>query len=145
MKEEIPVGEYLVPIGKAKVVHEGKHLTLVAHSRMVTICKEVVIEYAKKGISIELIDLRTIKPLDITTVLQSIKKQIMCDCRRGTHFAGIAAEIGFEINEYGFDYLDAPIGRSVQRETPMPYSKVLEAETLPNKQRIMEQINKTLR
>lgn len=146
MKMEIPVEEYLVPIGKAKVVKEGKDLTLISHSRMVHACKKAADEAVKEGISVELIDLRTIKPLDISTILKSIKKTHRCVIvEEGHYFAGIAAETAFEIMQFCFDDLDAPIGRVCQRETPMPYSKVLEAETLPNVGRIFEQIKQTMR
>ncbi len=145
MKMEIPSEEYLVPIGKARIVQEGKDLTLISHGRMVNFCKKAVQELAKEGIRIELIDLRTIKPLDIATILQSIKKTHRCVLvEEGHYFAGIAAEIGFEIQSFCFDFLDAPIARVCQRETPMPYSKFLEIETLPNVARIIDAIRKTL-
>ena len=145
MKMEIPVKEYLVPLGKAQVVREGSDLTLITHGRMVNICKEVVEQVAKEGISVELIDLRTIKPLDTPTLLKSVQKTHRClIVEEGHYFSGIAAEVGFEIMEFCFDDLDAPIARLCQRETPMPYSKVLEAETLPNKVRILEAIKKTV-
>lgn len=144
-KMEIPTSEYLVPIGKAKVVVEGKDVTLVSHSRMVNMCKEVAKELAKQKISVEVIDLRTIKPLDIATVVASVQKTNRCVLvEEGHRFAGIAAEVGFQINEYAFDYLDAPLERVCQRETPMPYSKVLEKETLPTPDRIITAINKVL-
>ena len=146
MKMEIPIEEYLVPIGKAQIIQEGSDLTLIAHSRMVNTCKDVIRSMASQGVSIELIDLRTIKPLDTPTLLKSVKKTGRCVVvEEGHYFTGIAAEVGFEIMEFGFDYLDAPIARVCQRETPMPYSKVLEAQTLPNKDRILDAIAKTLR
>jgi pyruvate dehydrogenase E1 component beta subunit len=145
MKMEIPLKEYLTPIGKAAVVQEGSDLTLISHGRMVNLCKEAAKQMVKEGISIELIDLRTIKPLDTPTVVKSVQKTNRCVIvEEGHYFAGIAAEIGFEIAQFCFDYLDAPIARVCQRETPMPYSKVLEAETLPNLNRILEAIKKTL-
>ncbi len=140
-KMEIPTEEYLVPIGKARIVREGKHLTLISHSRMVNLCKEVVEECAKKGIQVELIDLRTIKPLDITTIADSVRKTHHCVLvEEGHFFSGICAEVGFEIMERCFDFLDAPLARVCQRETPMPYSKVLEKETMPTKERILQAI-----
>ena len=145
-KMEIPKGEYLVPIGKAQIVQEGSDLTLIAHGRMVNVCKEAIRSMAPEGVSIELIDLRTIKPMDIPAILKSVQKTGRCVVvEEGHYFAGIAAEVGFAIMEFGFDYLDAPLARVCQRETPMPYSKVLEAETLPNKERIIDAIRKTLR
>lgn len=138
-KMEIPVGEYLVPIGKAKVVQEGKDLTIVAHGQMVSVCKKVVQELSKKGVSVELIDLRTIKPLDIATIIASVSKTHRCLLVEEGHlFAGISAEVGFEIQQRCFDELDAPVERVCQRETPMPYSKALERETLPTVERIVE-------
>ena len=144
-KMEIPMDEYLVPIGKAHIVQEGKDITIISHSRMVNMCKEVVKELAKKGIKAELIDLRTIKPLDIPTIATSVKKtHHVVLVEEGHIFAGITAEVGFQIMEHCFDYLDAPIERVCQRETPMPYSKVLEQETLPNVQRVLKAVYKCL-
>lgn len=145
-KMEIPTEEYLVPLGKARVVTEGIHLTLISHSRMVNLCKQAVDEYAKRGIKIELIDLRTIKPLDIATISESVRKTHRVVCVEEGHiFTGICAEVGFQIMEHCFDFLDAPIKRVAQRETPMPYSKVLEKETMPTKERIMLAIQEVLR
>lgn len=143
MKGEVPEGDYLVPIGKAAVVKEGTDLTIVSHGAMVKHCLAAIKEFP--GVSIELIDLRTIKPLDIQTVLRSVQKTHRClIVEEGHYFAGVASEIGFEVMEHCFDELDAPIGRVCQKETPMPYSKVLEAETLPNKTRIINAIKRTL-
>ena len=143
---EVPSKEYLVPIGKAKVTEKGTDLTLVSHGRTFNTCTKVAHELKKEGISIELIDLRTIKPLDIGTVIKSVQKTHRCVIvEEGHYFSGIASEVGFEVTEFCFDYLDAPVGRVCQRETPMPYSKVLEAETLPNERRIKEKIIETLR
>ncbi|MCX6987538.1 MAG: pyruvate dehydrogenase complex E1 component subunit beta [Chlamydiae bacterium] len=144
-KMDIPTEEYLVPIGKAKVVTAGKHVTLVAHSRMVSLCRQAAEELLKKGIQVELIDLRTIKPLDIGTIAESVKKTSYCVLvEEGHTFAGICAEVGFQIAEHCFDYLDAPVSRLTQRETPMPYSKVLEKETMPTKEKIIEAIIRVL-
>lgn len=144
-KMEIPTAEYLVPIGKAKIVEAGKDVTIVSHSRMVNYCKEVVRELAKKGIRAELIDLRTIKPLDIATVAESVRKTNRCVLVEEGHiFGGISAEVGFQIMEHCFDFLDAPIERVCQRETPMPYSKVLERETIPTVPRILAAVNKVM-
>lgn len=144
-KMEIPVEEYLVPIGKAHIVQEGTDITIVSHSRMVKICKEAVADLKEKGIQAELIDLRTIKPLDMATIAESVRKtNFCCLVEEGHIFSGITSEIGFQIQEKCFDYLDAPVARVCQRETPMPYSKVLEKETLPTKERILQTIYHTL-
>jgi pyruvate dehydrogenase E1 component beta subunit len=144
-KMEIPTEEYLVPIGKAHVAIEGSDLTLVSHSRMVNICKKAAEEMAKEEISVEVIDLRTIRPLDMETIAQSIQKTHRAVLvEEGHFFAGITAEVGFEIMENCFDDLDAPIARVCQRDTPMPYSKVLEQETMPTIPRIIAAIKSTL-
>ncbi len=142
---EIPTEEYLVPIGRANVVREGKSVTLISHSRMVLLCKIAAEEFAKKGIQVEVIDLRTIKPLDIVTIAQSIKKTHRCVLVEEGHiFSGICAEVGFQIMEHCFDDLDAPLVRVCQRETPMPYSKTLEKETMPTKERIVAALEQVL-
>lgn len=144
-KMEIPVEEYLVPIGKARVLQKGNDVTLISHGRMVSVCLAAVKELAKKGVQAELIDLRTIKPLDIATVATSVKKTNHAVLVEEGHlFAGIASEMGFQIMEHCFDYLDAPIQRVCQLETPMPYSRVLENETLPNVPRILKAVHNCL-
>ncbi len=144
-KMEIPKAEYLVPIGKAKVVLEGSHVTLISHSRMIVFCKEAAVELAKKGIRVEIIDLRTIKPLDIATITESVKKTHRCVLvEEGHSFGGICAEVGFQIMEHCFDELDAPLERVTQMETPMPYCKILERETMPGKAKIIRAIEKVL-
>ncbi|MBJ7449176.1 MAG: pyruvate dehydrogenase complex E1 component subunit beta [Parachlamydiales bacterium] len=145
-KMAIPTEEYLVPIGKAKVMQEGQHVTLVSHGRMIHFCQQAVHELAKKKIFVELIDLRTIKPLDINTILYSLKKTHRCVVVEEGHlFAGIAAEVSAQIMEHGFDELDGPVVRICQSETPMPYSMMLEKETLPNTQRIIAGIEQALK
>ncbi|HEX2582995.1 MAG TPA: pyruvate dehydrogenase complex E1 component subunit beta [Chlamydiales bacterium] len=145
-KMEIPTEEYLVPIGKANVLREGTHVTLVSHSRMLKFCMEAAVELAKRGIQVELIDLRTIRPLDIATIVQSVRKTHRCVLVEEGHiFAGIAAEVGFQIMEHCFDELDAPLIRVCQKETPLPYSKPLERESQPNTQRILAALHEVLR
>lgn len=146
MKMEIPTEEYLVPIGQAKIVKEGKDLTLISYSRMLNLCKTVAHRAASLGIDIEVIDIRTIKPLDMATIAQSIRKTHRCVLvEEGHFFAGICAEIGFQIQEHCFDFLDHQVVRVCQKETPMPYSKVLEKETLPTEEKILKAIVDALR
>lgn len=144
-KMEVPVAEYLVPIGKAKIVSEGSDITIVTHSQMVNVCKLAVKELAKQGIKAELIDLRTIKPLDIATVAHSVRKTHHCVLVEEGHlFTGISAEVAFQVQELCFDDLDAPLERVCQRETPMPYSKALEKETMPTVARILAAVHRNL-
>lgn len=143
-KMEIPKAEYLVPIGKAHIVSHGSDVTLVTHGQMVTMGRQAAKELAKQGISVELIDLRTIKPLDIATVAESVRKTHRCVLVEEGHiFSGICAEVGFQIQERCFDDLDAPLERVCQRETPMPYSKALERETMPTVARIIDAVHRT--
>lgn len=144
-KMEIPTEEYLVPIGKARIVREGDRVTLISHSRMVLHCQEAAEELQNQGIQVELIDLRTIKPLDIDTIALSVRKTHFCVLVEEGHvFGGISAEVGFQIIEHCFDDLDAPLVRVAQKETPMPYSKVLEKETMPTKEQIIQAVQKVL-
>jgi pyruvate dehydrogenase E1 component beta subunit len=141
LKQEIPLEEYLVPIGKAKVVCEGSDVTLITHGHMVHLGLEVVEYFKAKNIHVELIDLRTIKPLDIATLAQSIKKTHRAVIVEEGHiYSGIASEVIAQLQELVFDELDAPLMRVCQKETPMPYSKVLEKATLPTVERIIKQI-----
>lgn len=144
-KMEIPTEEYLIPIGQAKVLQEGTDVTLISYNRMLDLCKEVGASFAKRGVSVELIDLRSIRPLDIATLVQSVQKTHHCVLvEEGHFFAGICAEVGFALQTHCFDFLDAPIQRVTQRETPMPYSQVLEEHTLPTTQRIAQAIEEVL-
>lgn len=145
-KMEIPVEEYLLPIGKAHVMQEGSDVTLVTLGQMVAVCQEAVKHLKQKGVSVELIDLRTVKPLDIVTILTSVKKTGRCVLVEEGHvFGGVCAEVGFQIMEHAFDYLDAPIQRVCQKETPMPYSKALEAKTLPDVARVSAAVERTMK
>lgn len=144
-KMEIPVEEYLVPIGKANVVVEGSDVTIVTHGQMVSVCRLAVKELAKIGVKAELIDLRTIKPLDIATIAHSVRKTNHAVLVEEGHiFTGIASEVAFEIQEHCFDDLDAPIERVCQRETPMPYSKAIERETMPTVPRVVDAVRRSL-
>lgn len=143
---EIPTEEYLVPFGQAKIVRSGSDVTIVTHSRMVTVALQAAQQLMDQGIDVEIVDLRTIRPLDLGTVLESVSKTHRCLCLEEGHaFAGIAAEVAFLVQSNAFDMLDAPVMRVAQKETPMPYSKVLEAETLPNVHRICAAIHQLLR
>jgi len=145
MKGEIPDGEYLIPIGEARIDIPGDDVTIISHGHILHTARNAARELIKQGIKVELIDLRTIKPLDINTIIRSIRKTGRAVIVEEGHlFAGIASEVAFQIMENAFDYLDAPIERVCQRETPMPYSKPLEKETLPTVERIIAKVKKTL-
>lgn len=142
---QVPDHDYTVEIGKAKVVQEGEHVTLISYSRMLYYCMEVADEYKKRGINVEVIDLRTIKPLDVGTIVQSAKKTgRVVVVEEGHKFAGVCAEVIALLQEFCFDYLDAPVKRVCQMETPLPYAPPLEAETIPNTKRIKNAIEEIL-
>ncbi|MDI1364204.1 MAG: pyruvate dehydrogenase complex E1 component subunit beta [bacterium] len=136
---DIPdVEDYLVPIGKAKVRREGTDVTLVAYSRMVGFCLKAAEELAAQGISAEVVDLRTIRPMDHATILESVKKtNRLVTAEEGWGPMGVGAEIVARITEHGFDYLDAPPLRVCQEDVPLPYAANLEALSLPSVEKIV--------
>ncbi len=123
--------DYVLPIGKAAVKRVGEDVTLVAHSRMVGFALEAAEILAESGISAEVIDLRTIRPLDTATVVESVKKtnRVVC-CEEGWRFMGVGAEIAATVTAEAFDYLDAPPARVHQKDVPLPYAANLEALSL---------------
>jgi pyruvate dehydrogenase E1 component beta subunit len=137
---DIPdVEDYVVPIGKAKVRREGTDVTLVAYSRMVGFCLKAADELAKEGISAEVVDLRTIRPMDHATILESVKKtNRLVTAEEGWGPMGVGAEIVARITEHGFDYLDAPPLRVHQEDVPLPYAANLEALSLPSVEKIVK-------
>ena len=146
MKMEIPTESYTVEIGKAKIVKPGKDVTLISYSRMFNLCKQVAHELTAQGVDVELIDLRTVKPLDLALLAQSVRKTHRCVVvEEGHRFAGISSEVAFLIQEACFDFLDAPIERVCQKETPMPYSKMLEKHTMPTKESITKAVLDVMR
>jgi len=124
--------DYIVPIGRARVVRPGEHVTITAYSRMVEIAEHAADALAVDGISAEVIDLRTLRPLDVETVVASVKKtNRLVSVEEGWAFAGIGAEIAARIMEEAFDWLDAPPVRVAGKDVPMPYAANLEHMTLP--------------
>jgi pyruvate dehydrogenase E1 component beta subunit len=124
--------DWVVPIGKAKIMCEGSDVTIVAFSIMVGRALEAADRLAEQGISAEVINLRSIRPLDSTTIVKSVKKTSrLVTCEEGFPFAGIGAEIAMQVMEQAFDYLDAPIVRVTGKDVPMPYAANLEALALP--------------
>ena len=131
--------DWIVPIGKGNVVKQGKDVTITAFSIMVGKALEAAEELNKKGIASEVIDLRTLRPLDIDLIIQSVKKtNRLVSCEEGFPFAGIGAELGMQVNEKAFDYLDSPIMRVTGKDVPMPYAANLEALTLPQSDDIVQ-------
>jgi 2-oxoisovalerate dehydrogenase E1 component beta subunit len=133
IKEDIPTDDYTVPLGKARVARAGRHVSVITYAAMVHTALEAAETLAKEGIEIEVIDLRTLLPLDRQAIADTVKKTnrviiLHEDVRTG----GIAGEVAAIINEEAFDYLDAPIVRITSKDTPVPFSPPLEEWFLPN-------------
>jgi pyruvate dehydrogenase E1 component beta subunit len=134
--QQMPVpklDDFLVPIGKARVARSGKDVTIVSFGIGMTFSLKAAEELAKEGIEAEVIDLRTIRPMDIETVIRSVQKTNRCVAvEEGFPQSGVTAEIGMRIMEAAFDYLDAPVARVTGKDVPMPYAANLEKLALPN-------------
>lgn len=134
--------DYIIPIGKAKVKREGNDVTVVASGKMYHVVKQAASELEKDGVEVEIIDPRTIKPFDIETVVNSIKKTNRCVIVDEAHpFGGMAAEVGFLIQRDAFDYLDAPVQRVTLPDVNAPFSKPLFDLWLPSAKNVIDAVN----
>jgi acetoin:2,6-dichlorophenolindophenol oxidoreductase subunit beta len=138
IREEVPEGDYEVPIGRAKVVREGKDLTIVATSYMVHEALAAAEQLARRGVETEVVDPRTLVPLDIETILESVRKtHRVIVAHEAVRFCGVGAEIAAQITEQAFDYLDGPPLRIGAPSSPVPYSPALEKEWVPGAKDIL--------
>jgi len=143
---EVPDGEYTVPIGKSVVQREGKHVTLVTYSKMVNYCMQAAAQLAKEGIEAEIVDLRSLRPLDMEPVIASFKKTNRAViAEEGWKSYGVGSEVAARIYEEAFDYLDAPIRRVAQKEVPLPYNSRLEQLALPQVEDIIAAVREVLK
>lgn len=139
IKEDLPAEDYTVPIGKAKVARAGKDLTIVTYGAMLHVALEAADQLAGEGASVEVVDLRTLLPLDEDTVLESVRKTSKALLlHEDTRTGGIGGEIGAIITEKAFEYLDAPVVRVTAPDTPVPFSPPLEEAFLPNTAKVVE-------
>lgn len=144
-KGEIPENEYLVPIGKADIKRKGNSVTIVSFGKILKIVDNAVDVLSKEGINCEIIDLRSIRPIDYFTVIESVKKTNRCVVvEESWPLASISSEIAYYIQRYAFDYLDAPVFRVTQTDTPFAFSKSLINEALPSVKQIIEAVKSTL-
>jgi pyruvate dehydrogenase E1 component beta subunit len=144
-KGEVPEGEYIIPIGVAAVKRKGTDVTLVSFGKIIKLAYEVAEILEKENISIEVIDLRTIRPIDYGTVVESIKKTNRCVVlEESWPLASISSEIAYHLQRYAFDYLDAPVERVTQTDTPFAFSPTLIEEALPNQERLITAIKRTM-
>jgi 2-oxoisovalerate dehydrogenase E1 component beta subunit len=139
IKEDLPTEEYTVPIGQAKVVREGADVTIVTYGAMVWVALEAAGTLAEEGASVEVVDLRTLLPLDRRTVCESVRKTSkVLLLHEDTRTGGLAGELAASISESVFEYLDGPIVRVTAPDTPVPYSPPLEDAFLPNAEKVIE-------
>lgn len=142
LKGEVPEEEYLIPIGKADIKREGTDVTVVTFGKMVHVCLETAEELAKNGISLEVIDMRSLRPIDYHTIIESVKKTNRCvvveECWPLAAFSG---ELTYMIQKRAFDYMDAPVVRVTGRDTSVGYSQVLVDAFLPSPKRIAEAVD----
>lgn len=144
-KGMIPDGEYLTPIGKAEIKRKGEHVTIVSFGKIIKVAYAAADELAKEGIECEIIDLRTIRPIDYDTVIESVKKtNRLLVVEESWPLASISSEIAYWVQRYAFDYLDAPVQRITQSDTPFAFSPTLIDEALPNVERVVKAVNELL-
>lgn len=145
LEGEVPEGEYLVPIGVAAVRRAGTDVTLVSFNKMMLPTLEAADELAKEGISAEVIDLRTIRPLDYATIVNSVKKTnrlVVID--ESWPFGSVASEVTYQIQKYAFDYLDAPVTRVNAADTSLPYAAPFVEAYLPNAAKIIKAVKEVM-
>ncbi len=144
-KGEVGEGDYTIPIGQAEVKRQGTDVTIVAYSKMLLLVLEAADVLAREGIQAEVVDPRTLKPLDVETIANSVKKTgRLVIVEEGWHFAGLGAQIADSIYMRAFDYLDAPIVRVTGEDVPMPYTRPLEDAAIPDRARVVVAVKQML-
>ncbi len=144
-KGEVPEGEYLIPIGVADLKRQGTDVTLVSFGKIIKACYEAAAELEKEGISAEIIDLRTVRPIDYAAVVASVKKtNRLVIVEEAWPLSSIATDISYHVQRHAFDYLDAPIIRVNSMDVPVAYAPTLLEATLPNAKRTIEAVKSVL-
>ena len=142
---EVPEGDFIVPIGKSTVQRPGKDVTIVTYSKMLELSLKAADQLAKEGVEAEIVDLRTLRPLDMAPVIESFKKTNRAVIvEEGWKSYGVGAEITTRIYEEAFDYVDAPVKRVAQKEVPLPYNRTLEQSAIPNVEDIIQAVKEVL-
>ncbi|OGO30926.1 MAG: pyruvate dehydrogenase [Chloroflexi bacterium RBG_16_54_11] len=145
LRGEVPEGETLIPIGKSKIQRPGTDVTIVTYSKMLEISMKAANQLSQEGIEVEIVDLRTLRPLDMEPVLESFKKTNRAVIvEEGWRSYGVGAEVAARIYEQAFDYVDAPIGRVAQKEVPLPYNQTLEQLALPQVDDVIKAVKEVL-
>ncbi|HHP7241621.1 MAG TPA: pyruvate dehydrogenase complex E1 component subunit beta [Cyclobacteriaceae bacterium] len=141
-KGEVPEEEFLIPLGEAEVVKEGTDVTIVSFGKIIKVAHEAINYVEKEGVSVELIDLKSVRPIDYKTVIKSVKKtNRIVIVEEAWPLASISSELSHHVQRNAFDYLDAPVVRVASRDLPLPYAPTLIAEILPSVERTVEAIN----
>ncbi len=144
-KGQVPEEEYLIPLGSAEVKKEGNDVTVVSFGKMMKVVFEAADSMNKEGVSVEVIDLRSVRPIDYKTVVESVKKtNRLVVVEEAWPLAAISSEIAYHIQKYAFDYLDAPVQRVNSKDLPLPYAPTLIEEILPSAKRTVEAINSVM-
>jgi pyruvate dehydrogenase E1 component beta subunit len=144
-KGPVPDGEYIIPIGLADVKRKGKDCTIISFGKIIKVAYTAAEELAKEGIEVEIIDLRTIRPIDYATVIESVKKTNRCVVlEESWPLASISSELAYWIQRYAFDHLDAPVYRVTQSDTPFAFSPTLIAEASPNPERVIKAVKASM-
>lgn len=144
-KGQVPENEYLIPIGIADIKREGTDVTLVSFGKMMKIALQAATELAKEGVSVEVIDLRSVRPIDYPAILKSVQKtNRLVILEEAWPLSSIATDITFNVQRHAFDYLDAPILRINSMDVPLPYAPTIIEAVLPNLKRTIEAINTVL-
>lgn len=144
-KGEVPEGEYIIPIGVADIKRKGNDVTIVSFGKIIKVAHEAAEMLEKDGISCEIIDLRTVRPIDYAAVVESVKKTNRCVVvEESWPLASISSEIAYHLQRYAFDYLDAPVMRVTQTDTPFAFSPTLIEEALPNTDRVIKAVKSVL-
>jgi pyruvate dehydrogenase E1 component beta subunit len=145
VRDEVPDGDYTVPLGKSKIHRPGSDVTVVTYSKMLEISTKAADQLAKEGIEAEIIDLRSLRPLDMEPVLESFKKTNRAVIvEEGWRSYGVGSEVAARLYEEAFDYVDAPIKRVAQKEVPLPYNRALEQMALPQVEDVVEAVKEVL-
>lgn len=144
-KGEVPEGEYLIPIGVADVKKQGKDVTIVSFGKIMKVALAAATELEKEGISAEVIDLRSVRPIDYNTIIESVKKtNRLVIVEEAWPLASIASEVTFKVQKEAFDYLDAPIIRVTSADVPLPYAPTLIEASLPNAARVVKAVKEVM-
>ena len=144
-KGEVPEGEYTIPLGVAEVIRNGSDVTVVSFGKILKEAVKAADTLSAQGIELEVIDLRTIRPLDMDTIIDSVKKtNRLVILEEAWPFGSIASEIAFQVQDNAFDYLDAPVQKINTADTPAPYSPVLLEEWLPSAQDVIDAVNRVM-